>query len=221
MPKLPDVFQIGPFSLPTYPLGLMAGFYVWFSLASRLAGRRGVDRRLVEELVYRLAVGGFLGAKLMEVVRSPASFLASPRLLVSVPAGALPLFGALLGGILWTIPLLRGRWGQLPRVLDAISVPMAIGLGIASLGRADDWSFPLAGAFVFVAVALEGLRRQAAFEGHTALAGVILGCLALVAADFFRPVPSLVAGISLFQLVAALVGATAYGIALRLASKSS
>lgn len=159
-------------------------------------------------------MGGLVGAKLAEVARSPASFLASPRLLASVPTGTLPVLGALAGGTLWACWLLGGRWRELPGLLEAITISLTVGLAVVSLGSGTEWSFPLAVGFTLMAVALWSLRHQAEFPGQPSLAAVVLGSLVFVASDFFRSGLTLAAGISPFQITAAGIGIGAYAVAL-------
>lgn len=214
MPRLPDVLQIGPFSAPTWPLAVLVGFFAWYSLSVRWAPRWGVDHGFVEDLLNRVLIGGLVGAKLVEVVRSPASFLASPRLLVSMPVGPLPLLGAVLGAAAWVFPLARRHWRTIPTALDALAAPFAAGLGVASLGVGDERSVLLAVGFLLTGGAVAALRGRAEFPGHLALGTCVLGSLVVVAADFVRPAPTLVGGVSVLQLAAGAVGLAAYGLAL-------
>lgn len=213
MLTLPDAIQIGPLVLPTYPLALIAGFYAWYALAARSAQSWGLTRGQAEAFLTRVLVGALAGAKLMEVARSPVSFIESPRLLVAIPVGVLPLAGALAGAALWAGFGLRGRWHEIPRLLDNASAPLAVGLAIISLGSGESRALLLAAAHLGVAVALHLLRRQARFRGHLALAAVVFGSLVLVAADFARPAQALWGGVTLFQLLAATAGAAAYAAA--------
>ncbi len=223
VPAVPDVLQVGPLALPTAPLALILGLALWYSLSLRSAERWKVDSALLEGLLNHLLVGVVAGAKLLEVARSPASFLGSPRLLLSVPKGNLPLLGALVGALLgaaiWATTGARGRGAVLPQALDAMAGPLAAGLAVADLGGGDARALPLFGGFLLAALALEVLRRQTTFAGHTALAAVVLGGLVMVAADFFRPGPTVVAGISLLQFIAALAGVAAYAAARWLEAK--
>ncbi len=216
MLKLPDVIQIGPFPVPTFPVALLAGFYAWHALSERSAGRCGLEKGWVGDLLYRLFIGALVGAKLFEVIRSPASFVASPRLLVSVPVGPLAVLGALLGAAAWMALAVNGRWRQLPRVADAVAAPLAVGLTIVASGSGDERSLPLAIGFLLVAGALMFLQRQGAFNGHTALAAVVLGSVVVVASDFFRPASALAGGLNPVQLVSAAIGGATYALALRL-----
>ncbi len=210
MPIIPDVIEIGPFPLPTFPLALLAGLYLWHALAIRQAAAWNLNRELVEEVLYRVMIGGVVGAKLVEVLRSPASFVSSPRLLVSVPTGTLPLLGALTGAVLWGAVALRRRWRMTPRVLDALTAPLLFSLGVMSAGSGGARALPMAAGFVLAGAALGGLRRQAAFDGHTALGGIVFGSLVVVASDFLRPSPILFGGLSALQVAAAFLGAGAY-----------
>jgi hypothetical protein len=214
MIRLPDVIQVGPFPLPVFPLLLMVGAYLWYSLSSRAAHRRGMDPGTVEEVVYRVLIGGVLGAKLPEVVRSPFSVLTSIRLLVAVPVGAAALMGLALGASFGLAYTMRGRCRQVPQTLDVIAAPLVLSLGLISLGIGDDRSVPMAIGMALAYTILRAIGNTAAFDGHEALAAVVLVSVVTVAADFLRPGPTLFGGLTSFQLVAGGLGIGAYALAL-------
>lgn len=202
---MPDAFRLGPLTLPLAPLALLLGGYLFYWLA-------GGEQ---ERVTGRLIGGALLGAKLIEVLRSPLSFVGSPRLLIALPVGSWALLGALVGAVLWTAPLFWGRWRQLLPVADALTVPLLVGLAVASVGGA----LPLAAGFGLAAGLAAYLRRLARAPGQMALAGVVLGATAFVVADFFRPAVSLYGGISPAQGIAAILALLGYLGARKLAVK--
>lgn len=232
-PVLPDAIRLGPLALPTAPLLTVAGTLLAYTLAVRIAERAagprdpfasrpadesaGIARRapvadpaLVDSLFTRVAVGLLLGAKLADVLRSPLSFVHSPRLLVSWPGGPTAGAGAVIGALVLAGPVLARRWRDLPAALDVAAAPLLLGLAVIALGLPDPRAVPLAAGLALAAVVLVFARLRAAFPGHAALGAVVLAGLAAVTADFFRPGADLPGGISRFQVVAAAAAVLAY-----------
>lgn len=215
MPVLPDAIAVGPVVAPLRLLTLLAASLLAYHLAARRAVASGLDAAWADRLLFRVLAGAWLGAKAAEVVRSPTSFLASPRLLVSPPVGMAALAGAVAGAALLALPVLRGRRAQLPALLDAAAVPALLGCAVAGLGVGDGRALPLAGAFALAALVLWRLERQAAFPGHRFLGALVLGALAFVFGDLFRPAVGGYGGVSAEQAVALAAGAGAYAAARR------
>lgn len=212
--KLPDALQLGPLPVPTAGLVLLLGCYVWYALAGRLARRWDLDPALVEDFLYRLLIGGLIGAKLLEVARSPGLVLANPISVLTFPRGSGALLGAVLGGGLWALPILLRHRRNLHRLLDGLAVPLSVGLAVMGVGLPDGRAIPVAIGFAAVALALWFLRDRTRFPGHLTLGFLVHGALVVVSADFFRYVPVVTAGLSTLQLWAAAVAAAAYGAAL-------
>lgn len=234
LPVLPDVVQWGPLRFPAGPfftfLGtvLAYGLSVWRARRLRHGGgtaepgptgdARGVsgtppaDPALVGSLLVRLVAGLWLGAKVADVLRSPASFTHSPRLLLTWPGGPTAGMGAVIGAMV-LVGLLFRRWREIPAALDVMATPVLLGLAVMALGLGDGRALPLALGMALAAVLLTALRRRTAFPGHLALGAVVLGGVTGVIADFFRPGAALPGGLNSLQLVLAAAAALAYGLA--------
>lgn len=211
---LPDALQLGPFVAPLRLLSLAAASLLVYALAVRRSAGSGLDAAWADRLLSRALAGAWIGAKGAEVLRSPASFLASPRLLISAPVGTVALLGAAAGVVLLVLPLLRGRKADLPALLDCAAVPCLVGAAVAALGVGDARALPLSGALALAALALWRLEPRAAFPGHRFLAAVVLGTLAFVFGDLFRPLADGgYAGVSGEQAAAFAAAAGAYAVA--------
>lgn len=216
MPVLPDAVSIGPFVAPTRLLTLFAATWLVHAWTSRRLARSGLEPEQADAVLTRALVGAWLGAKGAEVLRTPASFLASPRLLISPPVGVAAVVGALAGAFsLAGLAARRGRREDLLRLLDLAAVPLLAGGALTGLGVGDGRALPLALAFLAAALVLRALESQAAFPGHSSLAAIVLGGIAFVAADFFRPLSGGYAGVSGAQFAAFVLAAAAYAAARR------
>lgn len=132
---VPPVLPLGPLALPTAPLLALLG-----AMGADWVVRRGAAPRveMTERLLSWLLGGALAGAMLGEILRSPSSFLASPRLLIAVPAGKWALAGALLGaglGLVWAIR--RVEPVERRSLLDQLGLPLLVGLAIAGLGSGE------------------------------------------------------------------------------------
>ena len=126
--------SLGPFSLHTYGLLLVAALLGALWLAGRLAKRQGLDPQKVQDLGIAAIIAGLVGAKLLLVMVDFDQYRASPRALLDVLQSGGVFYGGLLGGIpvaWWYI-----RKYQLPlfSTLDVLAPAVALGQAIGRLG---------------------------------------------------------------------------------------
>lgn len=144
---LPAGVRVGPLTLPVGPLLAMVAIFAADWLVRRQR-RHGAERAL-----GWLVGGALLGAKLGEILRSPSSFLAFPRLLIAAPAGLWAVLGAAVGAgvaLWWALRSLPQSDRQ--EAIDSLGLPLLVGLAIMGLGsgqaaliQAGGW---LVGAFL-------------------------------------------------------------------------
>ncbi|HEY3366528.1 MAG TPA: prolipoprotein diacylglyceryl transferase family protein [Symbiobacteriaceae bacterium] len=208
---LPDVIQLGSFPIDIRTLMGLLGLVLAYLVAGLLPGGLSPAgaREGAQDLVLDLAIGGILGAKLLDVALNPAGYLANPLALLVFPFGPLALPAGLVGG---AVAVARSLWRRPDRlaVLDATAVPLALGLALDALG----FRGPGAGAFASLlgVAALAALTtvRLVLPPGHRAAFTTVLVACALALADIARPGVSLVGGVSGLQLAAALAGTCAW-----------
>jgi hypothetical protein len=204
---LPEVIQLGQIPLAVGVLTGLLGALLAYWLAGRLGKPLGVTGA-AQDLVLNLAIGGFLGAKLVYILLDPMAYLKHPLNLLLFPYGPLALPAAILGGLAGAAWGLRRQQGALA-VLDAAVPALILGLAAASLGwkgPGHQAFFPLlllagAGALILVRISLR--------PGQRAAAAAVMAACALVIADLFRPGiwPS---GISPLQWATATAGTLAF-----------
>ncbi|MBP2018022.1 thiol-disulfide isomerase/thioredoxin [Symbiobacterium terraclitae] len=195
---LPEALSLGPAVLPTRALFWSAG-----ALAAYLAaGQTG------RELVFNLALGSLLGAKLIYVLLDPAAYLRSPGLLLGFPHGTQALPGALIGGLALAFWGLRRTADRLP-AWDRAAPALLCGAGLGMLGSPGpaDWVYgPL---LLAAGVAALALARAMPRAGDATAMALTLGGLAVVLADLARPAAS-PAGVSALQVAAGLAATAAW-----------
>lgn len=199
---LPDVVLIGQWPLNTSILALLAGLLTAYFWGAARLGTQGGQSHLAGDVVSGLALGGFIGAKLVAVAAAPGAYLARPLLLLAQEWTPASMAGAAVGALGWAAWELR-RAGNPVRVLDLLAAPLLLGgaFVLAPAGVAHALLLALAAAAV-VAVPQP--------PGQGVLTGILGAALALVVAEFTRPVATVAAGLSAAQMGLGAVGLAAY-----------
>ncbi len=125
---------LGPFSLHTYGVLLVAALLAALWLAGRLAAKDGLDPHKVQDLGIAAIIAGLVGAKLLLVAVDFEQYRRSPRALLDVLQSGGVFYGGLIGALpvaWWYI----NRHG-LPflRTLDILAPAVALGQGVGRLG---------------------------------------------------------------------------------------
>ena len=144
---LPNLLETG-LGLPVRSYGVMTmlAIIAAITLATQRADRYGISKETIYAFAFGFCVAGFIGARIFHVIEywdiayrkeSPDGTLAVyPTLtaILNVPQGGLVVYGALIGGMLAFVYLVR-RF-QLPPLAfaDFIAPSMLLGLAIGRLG---------------------------------------------------------------------------------------
>ncbi len=125
---------IGPFSLHTYGLLLVAALLAALWLAGVLAVRQGLDAQKVQDLGIASIIAGLVGAKLLLVIVDFDQYRSNPRALLDV----LQSGGVFYGGLLGAIPV---SWWYICKhalplfaTLDVLAPAVALGQCVGRLG---------------------------------------------------------------------------------------
>jgi hypothetical protein len=196
MPFLPDVVMLGQFPLAVGALtGLLGGFAAYW-LSGYAARHAGTDVEVAKDLVFNLLIGGFLGA-------NPVALLLFPYGPLAVPAG---IVGGLTAAV-WTLRHHPDRTS----IIDAVALPLVLGLGIALVGWKEPGSWALAPGLIAAALVTHLSAPKASMQrGGRAAHTIVLAGLAIVLADLARPVSGLGGGVTPLQLVAAIAATAAW-----------
>ncbi len=123
--------HIGPLRLTAYGLLVATGVAVAFKIAMVRAEKRGMDPALVEKILVRMVLFGFLGARLAYVSTHLGSFSEEPWKVIAIWEGGLAIFGGLLVGAITLIWLCRRHGLSAPLLIDSVipGLPIAQAIG--------------------------------------------------------------------------------------------
>jgi phosphatidylglycerol:prolipoprotein diacylglycerol transferase len=146
----PILFEL--FGWPIHSFGAMVGLGFLAALGWTLleARRTGRDPQLYVDALWRVALGGVLGARLLYCAVHPEELRGRLGLfgLVAVWRGGLVWYGGLAGGLLVGLLFARARRAPLLSSLDLAAPGIFLGLAVGRIGCllvADDWGRPTDG----------------------------------------------------------------------------
>ncbi len=132
----PRLFTFGHITIPTYGALVACAVVAALLLAMALARRTGLDPDRIWTLGLLAILSAIVGSKLLLVFDNWSSFVASPRMLLSLPT--LQSGGVFLGGVLLAfvicIPYALRVKLPLLRTMDVIAPALALGQGIGRIG---------------------------------------------------------------------------------------
>ncbi len=141
-PKInPNLIEIGPLKVRWYGLMYVLGFLSAYFLIPRQdrARRIGLKGKMLQDLIFYLAVGLVAGARLGYVLfyQFPylAEYLRNPVEIIAVWHGGMSFHGGLLGAITAGFLFCRRRRVAFWDIADAVIVTAPIGLGLGRLGN--------------------------------------------------------------------------------------
>jgi phosphatidylglycerol:prolipoprotein diacylglycerol transferase len=141
-PKInPNLIEIGPFKLRWYGLMYVLGFLASYFLIGRQrrAQRLGLIGAQLQDLIFSLAIGLIVGARLGYVLFYQFSnftyYLEHPLEIIAIWHGGMSFHGGLIGAILAGIIFSRRRKIPFWEGADVVIVTAPIALGLGRLGN--------------------------------------------------------------------------------------
>ncbi len=133
---LPQLVRIGNFFIPTYGILVTAGFLLALWLATRLAGRAGLDKEAVLNLGIYCGLAGILGAKLLMILIDLDYYVRNPLEIFSF--STLQAGGIFYGGLILALvtAFLYMRKKRLPGLAtaDVFAPGLALGHAVGRIG---------------------------------------------------------------------------------------
>lgn len=129
-----DIF-LGPIRIHLYGLMLALAVLVSWYVASKVAPRLNLSRKLVDGALLWVVVGGFLGARLYFVASELNFFLERPELILALSTGGLSIYGGMIGGAVGLWLFCRVKRLSFLRVSDLAFLVLPLGQAIGRWGN--------------------------------------------------------------------------------------
>lgn len=223
----PELFKIGPFTVYSYGLMLVAAFLVSSALAKAQAKKEKIDPDSTFNLLFTVFISGIIGARLFYIVENINYYITNPAEIIMMQHGGLSWFGGLICGVLSGGIYSKRRNLPIYKVLDLVAPFVALGQSIGRIGcllngccfgRITDFGvyFPVhrsvliptqaysSLAMVFIFIFLRFLQERPHREGRIFFTYLLLYSLKRFLIEFWRADNARIfLGLSLFQLISA------------------
>ncbi|UCF30101.1 MAG: prolipoprotein diacylglyceryl transferase [bacterium] len=131
---LPELFQIGGFTLHTYGVLVALGILAGVALSEHLNRRQGGEPGRFVDISFILVLSGLIGARLFFVLVNLDYYLDDPVEIFMVWQGGLVFFGGLVGGLLGLLAAIRLYRLPLWHTMDIAAPGLALGHTLGRLG---------------------------------------------------------------------------------------
>lgn len=137
----PTIIKIGPLKIRWYGLMYVLGFLSSYLLIGRQrrARRLGLQGGRLQDLMFFLAVGLIIGARLGYVLfyqfPNYSLYLRNPLEIIAIWHGGMSFHGGLIGAVISGIVFCRRRRLPVWQVADPVVVTVPVGLGLGRLGN--------------------------------------------------------------------------------------
>lgn len=131
---LPIICQIGPFTLYSYGMSLVAGFLLAVFLAQRHAKRFDLDPVFVFNFAFWVFISGIIGARIFFIVDHLHYYMKNPVEIVMLQHGGLSFFGGLFGGFFGGGLCARRAQVKLYKILDFFVPFVALAQSLGRIG---------------------------------------------------------------------------------------
>ncbi|MDD5465878.1 MAG: prolipoprotein diacylglyceryl transferase [Candidatus Omnitrophica bacterium] len=131
---LPEICQIGPFTIYSYGFMLVLAFFAGSYLASLQAKREGLDPDLIFNLCFLVFISGIIGARIFYVLNDFSFYLRNPLQIIMLQHGGLAWFGGAIFGALAAVLFIKKNKLGLLRILDLLAPFIALGQAIGRIG---------------------------------------------------------------------------------------
>jgi len=130
----PHLFRIGPFTVHSFGLLVVLGFFGGLALAARLARERGQDGRVMEDSAVLTLLAGIVGARLLFVALHARDYGRDVLQAAALWEGGMSFHGGAIAGVLAGVLYVRWRRTPVLPLLDAAAPGLALGYAIGRLG---------------------------------------------------------------------------------------
>lgn len=131
---LPEICQIGGFTIYSYGLMMVLAFFVCAYLASFQARREGVSPELIFNLCFFIFIFGLIGARVFYLFSNLGFYLRNPLEIIMLQHGGMAWFGGLIFGAGASIIFIKKNKLKLFKILDLLIPFVALAQSIGRIG---------------------------------------------------------------------------------------
>ncbi|MCX5710759.1 MAG: prolipoprotein diacylglyceryl transferase [Candidatus Omnitrophica bacterium] len=214
----PEICKIGPFTIYSYGLMLVAAFSVGTFFAAREAKRQGISPELIFNLTFIVFISGIIGSRLFFVVENLDTYIKKPLEIIMLQHGGLSWFGGLILGSTSGIVYLRIKKAPVLKTLDILAPYIALAQAV---GRVGCFLNGCCGGTIFnripvqlvssflllvIFIVLRFMLRRPHLIGQIILAYLLFYSVKRFSIEFFRTDnPIIWANLTLFQILSAVL----------------
>lgn len=221
----PEICKIGPVTVYSYGLSVVAAFLVASGLAYSQAKRQNFHPDAVFNFMFTAFIAGIIGARLFYIIENAAYYRKNPLEIIMLQRGGLSWFGGFIAGVLCSAIYLKKKRIPVYKTLDLIAPFLALGQSIGRVGcllngccfgreSGSGIYFPVHGSVLIPTQAYSALLLLVTFiflrfrqerphrEGEIFLAYLLFYALKRFFIEFWRADNPVIAfGLTLFQFI--------------------
>jgi len=131
----PILFHWGWLSVYWYGLLIAIAVVIGFILTTRIACKKGYDKKVWYDMLFYSLLGGFIGARLYHIILELPYYLKNPLEIFQVWHGGLAIHGGIIGGGLVVYYFAKkNKWAVLS-ILDILVIAMPLGQALGRWGN--------------------------------------------------------------------------------------
>jgi phosphatidylglycerol---prolipoprotein diacylglyceryl transferase len=133
--RLSQEVVFGPLSVRFYGLILFAAIFSAYLASRSRAHFFGLTQASFDDFAFGLLIFGILGARIYFVVLESGYYLANPKEIYMIWKGGLSIFGAILGGFMFTLGYSYIRKLEFKSLIDLTALSLPLGQAIGRWGN--------------------------------------------------------------------------------------
>lgn len=130
----PVICKLGPFTIYSYGLTLVAAFFISSALACSQAKRENINPDIIFNFLFVVFIAGIVGARILYVVENIGYYLEDPVEIFMLQHGGLSWFGGIIFGFPFAVAYLRKKNLSVYKIFDLIAPFAALGQAIGRIG---------------------------------------------------------------------------------------
>lgn len=130
----PIICKIGPFTIYSYGLMLVAAFLVCSALASQEAKRRHINPEVIFNLGFIVFLSGVIGARLLYIIENISYYIKNPIEIIMFQHGGLSWFGGLILAVISGAVYIKNKRLSIYKTFDLIAPYAALAQAIGRVG---------------------------------------------------------------------------------------